>query len=136
MKDGPEGDVILNKLERIELGIDADGNPIDSCIVVPVDGDVAAASQSKPAKLTKAAQIALRALAEALNERGEQAPPSSHIPPNVRVTSLVAWRQQAYSRGISSSNEDRARQQAFRRAHEYLVGIGRVATWEGLVWLI
>ena len=134
MKDGPEGDVVLNKLERVELGTDADGHAIDSCIVLPVDGNPSS-PPSKTAKLTKAAYVALRALAEALDEHGEPAPASNHVPPAVRVVSLTAWRQQAYRRGISPSGEDRARQQAFRRAYEHLLGIGRIATWDGLVWL-
>jgi AAA domain len=37
MKDGPEGAVIVSRLESVELGTDADGDPITSCIVVPVD---------------------------------------------------------------------------------------------------
>ncbi len=37
MKDGAEGDVIASKLEREELGIDEDGDPITSCVVVPVE---------------------------------------------------------------------------------------------------
>jgi AAA domain len=135
MKDGPEGDTILSRLERIELGTDADGDTIDSCIVVPVDASLTPVATTKTAKLTKAAQIALRALAESIDERGEPAPPSTYVPPNARVVTVATWRQQAYSRGISSSEEDRAMQQAFRRAYEHLVGIGRVGAWEGLVWL-
>jgi hypothetical protein len=37
MKDGPEGEVIGSKLERVELGVDEDGDPITSCVIVPVE---------------------------------------------------------------------------------------------------
>jgi hypothetical protein len=37
MKDGPEGDVIGSRLERVELGVDEDGDPITSCVIVPVE---------------------------------------------------------------------------------------------------
>jgi AAA domain len=37
MKDGPEGDVIGSRLERVELGADEDGDPITSCVIVPVE---------------------------------------------------------------------------------------------------
>ena len=37
MKDGPEGDVVASRLEKVELGTDEDGDPITSCVVVPVD---------------------------------------------------------------------------------------------------
>ena len=36
--------------------------------------------------------------------------------------SVDQWRQYAYSSGISASSESRARQQAFKRASEYLIG--------------
>jgi AAA domain len=38
MKDGEPGEVIVSKLERIEVGIDDDGDPITSCIVVEAEG--------------------------------------------------------------------------------------------------
>ena len=37
MKDGPEGDCVVSKLEPVEVGIDSDGDAITSCVVVPVD---------------------------------------------------------------------------------------------------
>jgi AAA domain len=51
MKDGPEGDVIVNRLERVPLGHDEDGEEISSCVVIPVnDAEVVA---SRKAKLNK-----------------------------------------------------------------------------------
>src|SRR5262249_23946788 len=38
MKDGPEGETIVSRLEQVELGQDVDGDPITSCVVVPVEG--------------------------------------------------------------------------------------------------
>jgi hypothetical protein len=83
MKDGAEGDVIASRLDRKELGTDIDGDPISSCVVVPID---APAFQAAPKfeRMTKAAQTALRALNEALEEQGEAPPPSNHIPPSRR----------------------------------------------------
>jgi len=37
MKDGPEGDIIASRLERVEIGTDIDGDPITSCVVRPID---------------------------------------------------------------------------------------------------
>jgi hypothetical protein len=39
-------------------------------------------------------------------------------------------------RGISTSDEERAKQQAFKRASEHLIGLGRVGVWDGSVWTI
>jgi hypothetical protein len=49
MKDGPEGDCVVSKLEPADVGMDSDGDTITSCVVVPVDTPSAALE----AKLTK-----------------------------------------------------------------------------------
>jgi hypothetical protein len=134
MKDGPEGAVIVSRLEQVDVGTDADGDKITSCVVVPGDPE-ARGDASKSAKLPKAAQIALRALAEALAEQGQPSQASTHVPNGVNVVPVAAWRQHAYRRGISTSDEDRAKQMAFKRASEYLVGANRVGIWDGNVWL-
>jgi len=134
MKDGPEGDTIASRLEQVEVGIDEDGDPITSCIVVEVEGD-AARPGPKPSSMPKAAKIALRALDEAIAEAGEIAPASNHIPTTVRTVSVELWRQYSYQRGISAADAGaRAKQQAFKRASEHLVAAGYVGIWDEHVW--
>jgi hypothetical protein len=53
----------------------------------------------------------------------------------VKVVNVSTWRQQAYRRGISTSEQDRAKQQAFKRASEHLIAGGRVGIWDESVWL-
>ena len=38
VKDGPQGDEFTGRLEVVEVGTDDDGDPITSCIIVPVEG--------------------------------------------------------------------------------------------------
>lgn len=136
MKDGPEGDQIVSKLEPVEIGTDEDGDALTSCVVIPVNGATPAAKAPKPPKMTKAAQIALRALREALHEAGDPAPTSNHIPTGVTVTTIDRWREYAYRMGISAANATpRAKQLAFKRALEHLVGSNIVAVWDPYVWI-
>jgi hypothetical protein len=51
MKDGPEGDVIGSRLERVELGVDEDGDPITSCVIVPVE--ISETNAAEGPRLTK-----------------------------------------------------------------------------------
>ncbi|MFM9858185.1 AAA family ATPase [Pseudoxanthobacter sp. M-2] len=134
-KDGPQGDVIASRLESVEVGFDEDGDVITSCVVVPVEGD--AVPSSKPMRrLSDGAHNALRAFEEAIAELGEGAPNSNHIPRDATVVTLTAWRRYAYARGISTSDEERAKQQAFKRATEALIAAGRVAVWEQYAWRV
>jgi hypothetical protein len=77
----------------------------------------------------------LRALGAALSDQGKPAPASIDLPRNVKVVDMDTWRQHAYRAGVSASNEDRARQQAFKRAAESLIGNQHVRCCDALVWL-
>jgi hypothetical protein len=137
-KEMVEGAVITSRLEVVELGIDQDGDKITSCVVLPVEDVAPIGKPAKPAKrrkMAKSAQVALRALEEAITELGERAPTSNHIPSGVRVTTLDAWREYAYRRGISPSEKARARQAAFARASEYLTDEQIVGVWDNNVWI-
>jgi hypothetical protein len=139
MRDGPSGDVIASRLRIVDLGLDKDGTPVTSCVVAPaepVEYGASGSTNAKPACLPKAARTALRALQEALIEAGEEAPASvsGHVSPGVRVVTVELWRKYAYQRGISASDEPRAKQTAFKRASEYLIGAGEVVVWEPYVW--
>jgi hypothetical protein len=131
--DSEEGERVAFTLEGVPIGQDSDGNVTTAPLVVPLENPPARAVGS--GRLSKAAQIALRALVEALNEQGQPAPASNHIPAGVKVVDVSTWRQQAYRRGISTSDEERAKQQAFKRASEHLISAGRVGIWDRSVWL-
>jgi hypothetical protein len=133
MKDGPQGDEFVSRLEVVEIGIDDDGDKITSCVMVPADGSPPSRGDTR-LKLTKGAKIALRALHEAIGEFGEVPPASNHIPPGVKTVKVQMWRTYAYKLGISDSSEARAAQQAFGRAHEHLIAIKAVAEWDGIAW--
>ena len=63
----------------------------------------------------------LRPESAAIDECGEVPPASNHIPPGVKAVTVKQWRDYAYRQGVSASDEPRARQAAFQRAHESLV---------------
>src|ERR1035437_1266811 len=129
----PRGAKFSFALEPLDVGQDDEGATVTSCIVVVTDRP---AETAKKANLPKAAVIALKALAEAVDELGKPSTTGApQIPSGVKVVSQDEWRLQSYRRGISSSEEARAKQLAFRRASEYLIGAGRVGSWDGNVWL-
>jgi hypothetical protein len=87
-------------------------------------------------RLTTPQQIALRALKQAIDEHGQEAPDSNRVPANVSVTTKNRWREYAYQLGISPSDKDRAKQQAFKRATEDLLEAKRIGTWGEFFWVI
>jgi hypothetical protein len=132
--DQPLGPLTIVQLEPFNLGEDDDGDPVQIFIVDEEIINAAAAKPEKaPARLPKAAKIALDALRMALDELGAVPEASNHIPANTRTVSIENWRKYAYAKGISAG-EERAKQQAFRRATESLIANQHVAVWNEQVW--
>jgi AAA domain len=120
------------QFEPVELA--RDGLTVATApVLVPCDTPLVAEAAKRKA-MPKGAQIALRALAEAIDEVGNLMPASSHIPARTKTVTFEQWRTYAYRRGISTSDEPRARQQAFKRATEYLIGEEHVGAWDNQAW--
>jgi hypothetical protein len=135
MKDGGAGGCVASRLESLEVGVDEDGEPITSCVVVEADASFAKAPKHKK-RLSHSQQIALNALERALADAGEAPAASNQIPPSTRTVSVSLWRKYAYQSGISSSEEERAKQQAFKRAQDALNAKGFVGVWGDDCWLV
>jgi hypothetical protein len=131
--DGAEDEMLTFTFISVELYRDPDSGQITTAPVVqPVD-DATPKTRTKE-KLTKAAQIALRALQEATIELGETLP-SNHIPSGKLVVSLETWRQYSYRAGVSTSDDASAKRKAFQRASEHLIAACRVGFYDEKIWL-
>ena len=130
MKDGAEGAVIGSRLERVELGIDDDGDEMSSCVVVPAEAE-------KPVKtnLPAAAKLALRALHEALADFGTLPPASNHIPSNTRTTTRTRWREYCDAKTVTDSTNPDSKRKAFVRAAEKLQELNFIGVWQDQVWV-
>jgi hypothetical protein len=138
MKDGAAESEFVSAFQVVEVGIDEDGELITSLVVNPVDpADIPAQKRGeRPArKLPPGAQIAVDALKLALAEVGESAPASNNIPSGTRVVKVKSWRNYAYQRGISSSDQARAKEKAFERATSELQARRLAMIWGDLAYL-
>jgi hypothetical protein len=131
MKDGPEGDSLISKLESIEVGADSDGDPITSCVVVPVDGE--APREATNRKLSDRQRLALDALTDCAAEHGKRPPGSFGLPAGLVAVELDQWRDELRARG--ALNEDAANpRQDFRRLKNSLQARKLIGARENLVW--
>ena len=132
MKDGEEGEEVFSRLEQVEVGLDDDGEPITSCVIVP--SSEAAAGTGR--RLTGAAKIALDFLQKALDDAGEFPPASNHIPPAVRVVSGSLWRAYCEKGSLTTSDKSDTKDKAFNRAYHRLQELGAIGVWTDLVWIV
>lgn len=104
-KDAEDGLTCQFSLHRVELGTDADGCPVSSCIVRRLESE-----QRNTPRLSRSMKYALASLTEALAEEEDG-----------RVY-VERWREVFY-RGHWADNL-KAKQMAFQRARAYLTGAG------------
>jgi hypothetical protein len=118
MKDAEAGAVMASQLERVDLGTDADGDPLSSCVIVPAE--VAAAG----VKLSKVNRFAFELLAKIIKTEGISAPAEAALPNDYRVCRMETWRERFY--GISSG-EDQHQKESLSPGHHRSRSHGRAA---------
>ena len=91
-KDFAEGTEIVSRLDRVEHGPDADGDPITSLVVLPVEGPILRRAVTR--KLSPRQQLALAALDECAASSGIPAPASLELPARTVVVQLNTWREE------------------------------------------
>jgi hypothetical protein len=124
-KDFAEGTEIVSRLEPVELGTDADGDPITSLVVLPVDGPIQRRAVTR--KLTPRQQLALAALDECAASGGTSAPPSLQLSARTVVVEEL-YRKSVLDRDAKSPREE------FKRVRNSLQARGLIGIRDELVW--
>jgi hypothetical protein len=131
MKDGPEGETLLSRLEVVEIGQDSDGETMTSCAVVQVENAVAKSSPDR--KHSDRQCLALDALADCAAKQGEPPPESFGLPNGLLAVSVAAWRDAMISRGIIDKEAKNPRED-FRRLKNSLQARRDIGIRDELVW--
>jgi AAA domain-containing protein len=132
MKDGPEGDVIASRLERVEIGIDADGDPLSSCVIVPVEGDLPRTAAPRR-KLSDRQKLALEALTEVTLRAGTHADPDWQLPVGIKTVKANEWREEMERRSVIDPDGANPRA-AFRQVRDRLAARKLIGVRDGHVW--
>jgi hypothetical protein len=143
-KDFEEGTEIISRLERVELGLDRDGDPISSCIVVSAEAEGTATRRvrEKGRGQSKSQRALTDAIDEALDNAGKVIVLRTGMP-EVRAVQVPDVRPEFDRRYVVAETEPkkvaRAKRVAFARALDHLspkqFGTGAVhgADW---IWKI
>jgi hypothetical protein len=128
MKDGPEGEEIVSRLEPVEVAKDVDGDTITSCVVVPVQGSLP--KQVTNRKLSDRQRLALDALTEF---PGKPLPPSFGLAADLRGVELGQWREEMFRRGILNRDAKNPRED-FSRVKNSLQARKLIGVRDDFVW--
>jgi hypothetical protein len=130
-KDFAEGTEIVSRLERVELGNDADGDPITSLVVLPVEGPIQRRVVTR--KLSPRQKLALAALDECAVTGGTTAPPSMQLPARTVVVQLNTWREELYRKGVLQRDAKSPREE-FKRVRTQLQARELIGVNNDIVW--
>jgi len=130
-KDFAEGTEIVSRLEPVELGADADGDPITSLVVLPSEGSPTKRATTR--KLSDRQRLALAALDECACNLGKAAPASFQLPAGIKVVPLAAWRDELYAKGVLDRDAKNPREE-FKRVRMQLQARSLIGVKDELVW--
>ncbi len=127
-RDGATGELLNFNLKVIELGTDADGDPITSCVIEATD--------AKPAKTTTPKQQrALDVLNNVTADHGKPAPDTQHYPAGAVVVDVNLWRENLFKAGVLDPNASNPRAD-FKRLKDQLAERGLIGEWNNLMWAV
>lgn len=131
-RDGAAGLVGGFRLEQVELGLDEDGEPVTSCVVVEAE-----ASQGKGGGegLSPARSLAMRTIANLIAEHGAPLPQGTGFPTSrhVGVSALLVSRM--LRENLFGERTPGAAKKAWERLQRELNAAGLIGVNGGWIWL-
>jgi hypothetical protein len=131
-RDGADGDTFSFKLHPVELGQDEDGEPVTTCVVLPVQDERSVRSNKRTKPLSAEAQSALGFLSDTIANLGQ--PLGRPGMPNLKAVTLEQWRDRLKQCGLYDS-DDKGRQE-FRRMKTRLISENEITIDGNLVWRV
>ena len=132
MKDGAEGEVIASRLGPIEIGTDADGDAISSCVIIPVDS-AALATRIVSRRLSDRQRLALDALNEAALASGQSPPIEWQLPAGIQMVGVSHWRDELVRKGVIDRTAANPRAE-FKRLRQALAARKRIGDRDDFIW--
>jgi hypothetical protein len=127
MKDGPSGTIIAFKLDVVELGVDQDGDPLTSCVVVPTEAEAAGK------KLTKVQRFAFNLLKKLIAAEGVDPPAETKLPAGFKICLSDTWRKRFYEEYPADKQD--TKKKALLRATLDLEQERLIVLWREYVWV-
>ena len=135
LKDGEFGETLLSKLEIVEVLKDEIGDPITSCVVVPIPhGGVS--DRRRKVRLTDRAVIALRLLGDAIAEQGDyKTNLGGRVPVGAGHVRTEVFRDYFVRGSVAESDKPDTQSKAFRRVVAELQAAARIGIWQDHIWV-
>lgn len=141
-KDGPDGAEIGFKLRVVDLGLDDEGDPINTRVVeIENAGSTASKPKRRRPKADTAAGKALQQLEELIIDgRCETVVGEAGIPDQAQVVKLEVWRDACRRKGLAPGSREETRDDSERKAFQRALHSLEASNWIGItndkVWMV
>lgn len=132
VRDGLMTEKFPFTLEPVEIGLDADGDPVMTCLLNASDAE--SYQQPKKTPIRGIAAIALQALREEINTNGQALPETSTIAKGVRGVKLDQWRERFRIR-YGEDKDASVRAKAFWRSKDVLLSASAIGISDPWAWI-
>jgi hypothetical protein len=129
-RDGEIGEEIPFNLHAVHLGVDEDGDPITSCVVIQPETNDAPKNRRKPLKGN--AKAGHDCLVECVAREGQLLATSDYIPDGARGVTLQQFRACLVKAGVV--NEDGNPREQEKRIRVTLKNDGYAGVWDQFIW--
>jgi len=133
--DNPDKTRTMFSLMAVRLGVDQETGEVTTAPVVVDPDRPDMARTNETVRLSRAEEMALKALGEVIHVAGEALPDRFGVRGDLRGVSEERWRSCCYRSQISGGVKQDSKRTAFNRASIKLQRSGFIAVREGLVWL-
>jgi hypothetical protein len=130
-RDGEEGATYGFKLDIMELGENAKGRMVTTCVATESEAEVT--SVTRVTRLPPNMRVTYEALQAAIVDHGTEPPLAPDISRNVKVVTVEQWCEAAVR--YLPQAETKQKNQAFKRSMEALVAQKLVRHVNGVVWI-
>jgi hypothetical protein len=129
-RDHKEGQVYGFSLEQVELGHNAKGRRVTTCVAIESDPPSGA---GRKRRLGVNEQILFDALVCTITDQADPPPPTPQVPSHAKGATVTRWRDGTLLRLPQPELKNKNR--AFDRAVSSLVASGHVLHFDGFAWL-
>ena len=129
-RDGEKDTRFNSDLTVVELGTDAEGESITSCVLIPTD----ALANQKEKPLTGRTKIAYEILCNLIAVEGKKIIPQRNMP-EVMAVPFADFREALKTGDIADGDKGDKQKKAIQRAIAKLQDIGKIKVWNDYVWI-
>lgn len=129
-RDMPKPQPLGFQLKDVHLGVDEDGDPVTSAVVI-----FAEVQKAKRKPLTGKSEVAMQALLDAIRDHGETRKGDLY-PMDRKIVHVDRWREACGVHGLTSGSSESAVRMAFTRAKEKLMDLNEVRQFGDYVWRV